>query len=501
MAFDPAAIERRVANAVAEAGATPWLVGYDANGIQELITASGRPISMRGASEAILGFDEAIRGFEGAAGDDKLSIFAGGGRGVVLARSGEEADRRARELVDRYRAATRGGVMATCAVPLERGVDAEGRSIRWLRHRLEIAKDEALPPGGRLPEDKAHECVYCHRYLGENERTRDGRTEMLCTQCGTMLDRGHDAGRERGDRFGEMSNSIANMACEGWIAAISADGNNLGGMFELLGSLVELAVVSEAIADIFQTAQDQALHEIDERFRLPLLTGGDDVRAFIPPDNVLGYVDALAAGVETGAASHAGAARDAGVILPATAKALGDVGIGIGAVIASVYYPARRLIAHAHVLERSAKAACRVRGWRSGFDFAIITNEDAMIEKPVRTGAGIGPRPLAPRTPDWATALDRARALAKIPRAQIAALAATVGFVDECDPSGPPAAQPASDESELANLLRYQVARSSAWQAWYEACGIDWRDRNDVVVHRPTRDMLELARLLAFGGP
>jgi len=46
-----------------------------------------------------------------------------------------------------------------------------------------------------------------------------------------MLDRGHDAGREGGQRFGEMSNSIADMASEGWIAAISADGNNLGAMF------------------------------------------------------------------------------------------------------------------------------------------------------------------------------------------------------------------------------------------------------------------------------
>jgi hypothetical protein len=286
------------------------------------------------------------------------------------------------------------------------------------------------------------------------------------------------------------------------LPAFVLDLANIAAVVEICRRLdgIPLAIELAAARVVAMSPRDIAAR-LDERFRLPLLTGGDDVRAFIPPDNVLGYVDALAAGVETGAASHAGAARDAGVILPATAKALGDVGIGIGAVIASVYYPARRLIAHAHVLERSAKAACRVRGWRSGFDFAIITNEDAMIEKPVRTGAGIGARPLAPRTPDWATALDRARALAKIPRAQIAALAATVGFVDECDPSGPPAAQPASDESELANLLRYQVARSGAWQAWYEACGIDWRDRNDVVVHRPTRDMLELARLLAFGGP
>ena len=59
-AIDPRQIADGVTRTVAEAGATPWLVGYDANGIQELITASGRPISMRGASEAILAFDKEV---------------------------------------------------------------------------------------------------------------------------------------------------------------------------------------------------------------------------------------------------------------------------------------------------------------------------------------------------------------------------------------------------------------------------------------------------------
>lgn len=57
-AIDPKQIADGVTRTVAAAGARPWLVGYDASGIQELITASGRPISMRGASEAILAFDK-----------------------------------------------------------------------------------------------------------------------------------------------------------------------------------------------------------------------------------------------------------------------------------------------------------------------------------------------------------------------------------------------------------------------------------------------------------
>jgi hypothetical protein len=513
-AFDPGQIADRVSRALAAAGDRPWLVGYDANAIQELITASGRPISMRGASEVILDFDKEVRARE-------LVIFAGGGRGVILARSADDASQRARAFVDRYRAVTRGGVMATCAVPLERRGD-EARSIRWLRHRLEIAKDEALPPGGELSATKEVECAYCRTYRAVRERKRDDEVERLCVQCDAMLDKGRDTGRQRGARFGEMSRSIADIATDGWIGVISADGNNLGAMFESLSTLVELAVVSEAVADAFRVAQEAALDPIDEQKRVPLVTGGDDVRAFLPPGDVLGYVERLTTAVESLAADHARAAE--ALISPKIAMRLHKLGIGIGAVIASVYYPARRLVAYAHELEDSAKAGCRKHKWRSGFDFTVVTTEDTMTDRPVRALASGDVRPLPPCTPQWHAALRNVRALVQIPSAQLAILSAAPVARDGgslgLEPDARSQEQPTggrdrggadrdlaaqsedwrvSDE-ELANLLRYQVARSKEWQAWYDACDVDWRDPVKVFEHRPTRDVLELARLLEFRG-
>lgn len=492
IAIDPKQIADGVTRTVAEAGATPWLVGYDANGIQELITASGRPISMRGASEAILAFDKEVN-------EGKLPIFGGGGRGVVLARSREEAERRERALVDRYRKITRGGVMATSAVPLERGGDAEARSIRWLRHRLDLAKDEALSPAGDLPDTKETECAYCRGYRGTQPRKRDEAIELVCVQCDAMLDRGRGVGRETGERFGEMSQSIEGMAPDGWIAVVSADGNNLGALFESLSSLVELAVVSRLVAASFRAAQDHALAPIPENKRLTLMTGGDDVRAFLPPGDLLRYVPALVGAVESAVAGHVRAASS--LLSAKVTESLGKLGIGIGAVIAHVYYPAWRLVAYAHELEDSAKAACRKHRWRSGFDFAVVTTEDAMIGEPVRSLDPGDVRPLAPGTPQWEGALGKARSLAGIPSAQLTVLAAAPADDTETTSASTQDAKRTDtpdDGGEFGNLLRYQVARSKAWRDWYATCGADWRDPRAVFAHRPTRDALELARLLDF---
>ncbi|HEX3757834.1 MAG TPA: hypothetical protein VHW23_03970 [Kofleriaceae bacterium] len=490
-ALDPKQIADRVTRAVAAAGATPWLVGYDANAIQELITASGRPISMRGASEAIRAFDDEVN-------KDELSIFGGGGRGVVLARSRDEAERQQDALVDRYRAVTRGGVVATCAVPLERGGHAEAQSIRWLRHRLELAKDAALPPAGELPDAKQSECAYCRAYRGSRPRKRDEQIELVCAQCDAMLDRGRLEGRDPGDRFGEMSQSIADIATEGWLAVVSADGNNLGALFEALGSLVELAVVSSVIAASFRDAHERAIAPIPEAKRVTLMTGGDDVRAFLPPGEVLRYVPALVETLESEAARHVRATG--GLLSKDVNDRLGKLGIGIGAVIAHVYYPASRLVEYAHQLEDSAKAACRRHDWRSGFDFAVVTTEDTMVGRPVRSTDRAALRPLAPCTEPWQAALRSADALSRIPSAQLTVLAAAPTADGEATfASTKDGARPEDAEGgELGNLLRYQVARSEAWRAWYDACGVDWRDPRAVFARRPTRDALELARLLGF---
>lgn len=213
---------------------------------------------------------------------------------------------------------------------------------------------------------------------------------------------------------------------------------------------------------------------------MPLLTGGDDVRAFIPPGAVLPYVENLVESVESSATEHARELRE--LLSADTAQCLGGLGVGVGAVIASVCYPAWRLVEHAHALERSAKAACLAGRWRSGLDFAVVTTEEEMTTLPGRSADRRDIRPLPPCTDPWRDALRKAGALAQIPSAQLGVLAAGETL----------------DDAELGNALRYQVARSNEWQSWYTSCGIDWRNPAAVLAHRPDRGSLQLARLLAF---
>lgn len=492
--IEPRELSARIASVVRSAGATPWLVGYDANGIQELITASGRPISMRGASEVILAFDQRVR-------EEEPTIFAGGGRGILLARSEHEAHAKADELVSRYRVTTLGGVMAACAVPFQRGGDGEAQSIRWLRHRLGVEKDAARPPTGVLPDSKDSECVYCRNYRGTRERMRDGELERICPRCDAMLEHGRRVGEtgERSDRFREMSRSIADVAEGDRIAVIAADGNNLGALFDSLNNLVELAAISEVVATIFRAAQSRALECVPADKRVHLMSGGDDVCAFLPPRAVLPYVETLVDVIESSANDHCRVITS--WIAPTTAEQLGKLGVGIGAVVANVYYPAWRLIDHARALEHSAKVPCYQLGWRSGFDFAVVTTEDAMAADVARTRSAGDIRPLQPRSRGWADARRDARALACIPSAQLAVLAAE-RTIREAESSDDPKQRKESapgtvPDAEFANMLRYQVARSPAWQRWYTTCGANWRVAEEVFARRPSRGLLDLMRLLA----
>ena len=471
--MDPSEIKQRVDAAKRDAGKSPWLVGYDANGIQELITASGRPISMRGASEVIKAFDAKARA-------SNLHIFAGGGRGVCLARSRDQAEKLAARLTDEFRNETHGGVMAACAVPMD--ARAEAQSIRWLRHRLEIEKDAAQPPIAKLPSNKDDECAYCHDYVGTVRRKRDDEDELICRRCDAMLERGREAG-ERGRRRGEMSRSLIELAEDHRIAAISADGNNLGALFESLSSLEELAAVSQAVKVIVEVAHNAALACVAQDKRIPLMTGGDDVRAFVPPSAVIPYVQTLAQTVENEARARAKALR--GLLSHSTADRLAALGMGIGAVVANDHYPAWRLMGYAHALERNAKTACYGQDSpRSVVDFAVVTSEESMTVD-IDTLREIGDiRPLSVCTDDWRQNLRRAKGLGAIPQAQLGVLW-----------------QPVESNAELGNSLRYQVARSHHWRTWYsDVCGIDWRDPKAVVDHRPDRGLLDLYTLCKWSG-
>ncbi|MDI3290990.1 hypothetical protein [Polyangium sp. 15x6] len=463
----------RIARAVALAGPRPWLLGYDANGIQELVTASSRPIAMFGASATIALFDESSQ--------RDSTIFAGGGRGVELVASEEAARARAGELAFAFRKETWGGVMATACVPYDPAAPAQ--SLRWLRRKLEIQKDAALPPGGAIPTTKNDICADCGTYLARHKSTRpDWQGEMVCDRCDAMA----NAGRDRSRHIDERIQSLVDLSpTTGPIAAVSVDGNDLGDFFDKLESLEQMAIASEAISLVFERGNEAARLKLQHP-KVSLATGGDDIRLFLAWDDLLRYVSALVPAIEREA--------DALARQGPPFDRLAGLGIGIGAVVADARLPASRLMTVAHELERKAKRLCRPSSpgksqgprVRSAFDFAVLTAGDASYRATEEKADGKPNddlRPIDMAAESWSRLLHAVEALARIPTAQRAILAeiATLG------------------EEEGSNLLRYQVARSKKdekWRAWYAACGVDWRDPDAVWRHRPRPVHLDLVRLL-----
>lgn len=472
-----ASIRERIASARARAGDNPVLLGYDANGIQALITASSRPLAMLGVSTTIAGFDDWARRSVSA-------VFAGGGRGIELLPH-TAATQRAHELTRKFRDDTYGGVLATAFVPL---ADRNERaSLRWLRQRLELAKDQCPPVGEdcderSFPRSKAEQCDDC----GEHRRAllpghMNHERKAICRRCHAMV----LAGRENARDLDEKVQSLLDLVPEGRrVAALSLDGNNLGAVFDRLETLEATAAFSEALGQLFKASAERARDALRDRHRrnqgryrnnklVSLATGGDDLRIFLVDTDLVNYVDAFIRALHDGA-DKLGARG--GHFAP-----FQSFGVGIGAVVADPHLPAKRLMDYAHTLERSAKRVCRSRpegghGARSALDFAVLTAGEASIADPLERNAEDG-RPIH-LDDKWRELCERARRLGRVPSAQLALLRDAQS----------------SDPAEFANLLRYQVARSTAWQQFYGEH--EWRDGNKVFEQQPRPVHLDLLHIL-----
>lgn len=458
--IDVAALRERVERASRHAGPEPWVLAFDVNGIQELVGASGRPIAMRGASRSIQDFDAEALQHPG-------TVFAGGGRALELAPRSEWPSR-LESRTHAFRARTHGGVLAAAAVPYDARDPAN--SLAWLRVRMAIAKDEAPPPGFDFPATPRERCADC----GSRRATRpspkpDAADERVCERCFEFVRVGRQRAPEQ-ERW-----TLEDLSHAGKIAVVSGDGDNLGAFFSTLPDLLALAYGSELVSDIFRLAHEAAR---PAGKHVAPITGGDDIRVFLSPTDLLPYVERLFARVRDEALQ---ASRTAD-LLPAESRArLETLSIGVGAVVADHHMPAWRLLELAHVLERSAKASGRGRG-ESMLDFALLTSGDEMLQgAPRRTQERT--RPLAASS--LAENLARARALRVVPASQRSRLLEAYSAGD--------------DDAERLNLFRYQVARHAAWQRWYAACGISWKDAAALAANRPDRGMLELAELVGIG--
>lgn len=496
---DPQGMRREVEHLVrrlSSRGKPLTLIGYDANGIQQYVTRAKPLPYMRGASQRIIDFDR-------HQSQDDECLFAAGGRGRLLVRGTWDEPtiaRRLDALRARFAEETGGEVLATCAVPFD---PSDPRAaMAHLAARLEITKDAAPPPRhSTLGAPSFTHCAVCQRrpvadgcfwWFGQNQNVR------ACTTCDAIIRRGNWSA----DRRRERGKTLEDLSTINRVAVVSADGNQMGDLFRSMTSLVDSIVASRAVSAIFQGALEAALGEskVGPDARVTPVVGGDDIRLFIGPEHVFDVIERLVHHLES---TVDRCARALG-FPPEVADHFARIGIGIGCVIGPETHPASLAIEQAHALEVSAKAHGRRAGYRSAIDFIHLRSGDELIAG-VRGGRHpLGISSFTGGEDELATARRAAAALVEVPGSQRSGLLRAMDR--EWDADAEEAERQRAEEAgrrperhidpELVNLLRYQVARSTKWQTWYEALGVDWTDGDAVARGAPTHAMLEMARLL-----
>lgn len=496
---DPEGLRRRVEQAVerlVNRDGPLTLIGYDANGIQQYVTRAKPLPYMRGASQQIIDFDR-------RQSQENDCLFAAGGRGRLLVRGewdGPAITRRLDALRTRFAQDTGGEVLATGAVPFDPSRPRE--AMAHLAARLEIVKDAAPPPRHTtLGAPTFEHCAVCHRrpvaegcfwWFGQNKNVR------ACTTCDAIIRRGNWSA----DRRHERGKTLEDLSVINRVAVVSADGNQMGDLFRSMTSLVDSIVASQAVSDVFQGALKAALHDtgVGPEARVTPVVGGDDIRLFIGPEHVFDVIERLVGHLES---TVDRCARALG-FPPEVADHFARIGIGIGCVIGPETHPASLAIAQAHALEVSAKAHGRRGGYRSAIDFIHLRSGDELIEGVHRSCHPLGISSFIGRDDEFATARRAAAALVEVPASQRNSLIREMDRAWDADAEDEERRRAEQEgrepvrplDPELGNLLRYQVARSPKWQAWYDALGVDWTDGDAVARSAPTHAMLEMARLL-----
>ncbi len=485
--FDPRnSLERvRKARDYVAGAARPFIVAFDANGIQSFVMASSRPMAMLGASETIKEF----RAYVLDESDEKDgAVFAGGGRGMLLVRDEGKAQEVGAELEAKYREMTFGGSLAVAMAPYD--PDDEAGSLKWIRAMQIVAKGEAVPPrASSLVELQGPLCDDCHRELGAMPSHRpEARAagKKICERCHVMFQRGVEVRRDR-----STGRTLGDLSRFNKVVALAADGNDMGALFGGLETLEQQAVASDAVAWIFLQAMERAARDHLGKGVVPLVAGGDDIKAFMGPEDLTGFVETLVEEIhrlsdELG--TLGGVLEGKG----ARGRGLEGLGVGIGAVMAGASYPASRLVEYSNELEGRAKRHCKGKSpARSAMAFMNLSSGDELTEGGDEAMGevavfGVPDGWADPGSVPWDELLTKVEAFKGVPTRQRYSLLLNLQVLRESGGS-----------DEFMNWFMYQVARHKDWRRYAKAVGVDWRDREAIAKGAlPSRLVHDLARVM-----
>ncbi|MCK6505015.1 hypothetical protein L6R53_16725 [Myxococcota bacterium] len=348
------------------------LVAVDPPAIQQLVLASRRAVTRKGASDRLAAWDTDLRAWQGdlAALGPVAPLYAGGGQAVLLSTVRHAATvaeglraRFQKRLFGRLGAAVlpvsprmlvegpaqpEGSVVSSLGkLGLRSPTRGFGALLSPLMARLRADKDAAVP----TQPVAGRRCAECGT-RSASERGPDGTTRV-CEACAIFRQNG---GREDLVTFADLGEGRV-------LAYLYVDGTGIGSKLAGLGSLAEYERFSSALLRAFDyegvvlPAMERAGHRSRDEV-VPVLRGGDDLLLVLGATSGRGAFAAtveLVAGIER-------ALDDGGY---------DDVGVGVGLVV-SAHLQARQGFDLAKKLLQSAKVRARRSGARSGIDFEVV---------------------------------------------------------------------------------------------------------------------------------
>lgn len=455
------------------------LVGFGVRGIQKMILSSPRLAAIRGASNI-------VKGLADIAVSDAALIFSAGGHGLFLAPAAKAKaveERVVNALLERLPI----GDISTTQVAFDR--QHQKQSLQWLLTTQEVSKESATRRTYELPgvDDACPDCKARRRELAANGRK--GLSEQ-CSVC-RILEEADPLKDPDAPPDQVRNRRLDTLQQGGRLAMISADGNRVGDRFRQCETLEEVALLSAAVAAIFEEGVVRATGDSPE-MALRMLAGGDDARLFLGPLHVPPFIGRFTSSFESACQDWAAKLDEMRKAYPGrvgehVGNAVRELGAGIGVVVADYKFPVRRFAELSQLMEQRAKAyrpGRQAHSERFAVDIAFLTTGDELSQgaDAAQTAMSISDRG-RPGVRSWQRTWAWAQALATVPTSQTAQ-----------------ALEARRDGSTFMNVLGYQVARAREWQDYYKSIGLDWRDPYELKYGAPSRFLFELSRLASRSG-
>lgn len=471
------------------------LVGFDVPGIQAYLFDTSKRRIIESASRQLSDADgdvaARVRESIGADAPASLTIFAGGGQGVVLSpKHDEEAVRKGIQAAFANIARTV-SVEALAFEPLELvEKDNDAPAIRTalgldtsllapfseLRARLGMALARARRITGQQGTE-GERCPFCRVRPPSSDSSHDvhshDRVVRVCEVCASRW-KANKRTDEGPQTFEDIKRAMPSRRVrkEDRVAVVYADGNAIGQVLDALGTLAEYRAFSRALDSAVQRGMNESLEALGRVPYQQLLAGGDDVLLLLPGPLAMELVRRLCSVVE---AVFAGTPPPDGVLSSgleavrqdlwsvvdgksALGAKLGRVGLSAGVVFASPSFPLRLMVAYAREVLKTAKRRAH-RDTQSaerhyvdficveaGADLGIRVQEDRELRYR-RSDRWLIQRPYG--LAELEVVLREVAALTQIDRSQIYQLREVV----------------LQEQERVGELhLQYQVARHDAWR-------------------------------------